>query len=213
MRPRLAFLAIMLAFASLVTPVVAGEPKPSNSCGTYDAWEWAQSEMDRVPSLASGLDPDGNGVACDGLPHGGFAPAWWTDTIPDNTIPAKLMSIVDGDTLVANINGVEDEVRFYRSDAPEVAGCGGDAATEFLQMVFRFNDENLTFHIEKDQTDRDRYDRVLAYVWITIDGKPYMLNEVLERSGWARDVDYGDRLYSDQLAMATQFAEKHQIGQ
>jgi micrococcal nuclease len=40
-----------------------------------------------------------------------------------------------------------------------------------------------------------------------------MLNEVLERSGWARDVDYGDRLYENELALASQFAEQHQLGQ
>ena len=111
------------------------------------------------------------------------------------------------------IDGVEEEVRTYRSDAPEFNGCGGLSSTEFVQRALAYNNGDLTIYLEKDITDRDRYDRYLAYVWWTIDSKPYLLNEVLLRSGWARDVDYGDRLYTDQFAMASQFAEKWQIGQ
>ena len=147
-----------------------------------------------MPSLATGLDPDGNGTACDELPRGGFAPAWWTSTIPDSAVPAELVSIVDGDTLVVTIDGVEDEVRTYRSDTPEVDACGGDVATAFAQSALSYNDHDLTIYLESDETARDRYDRRLAYVWFEVDGRPYLLNEVLERSGWARDVDYGDRL-------------------
>lgn len=39
-----------------------------------------------------------------------------------------------------------------------------------------------------------------------------MLNEVLMRSGWARDVDYGDRMHNDNMAGATASAEKWQMG-
>ena len=60
---------------------------------------------------------------------------------------------------------------------------------------------------------RDRFDRRLAYVWWEIGGQSYMLNEVLMRSGWARDVDFGDRLYSDEFPPAVQFAERWKLGQ
>jgi micrococcal nuclease len=165
------------------------------------------------PVVYGALDPDGNGIACDQLPRGGFAPAWWTEDIPVSAVPAELVSIVDGDTLVVTVNGVEEEVRLYRSDAPEWDGCGGEAATAFSQMALAYNDQDLTIYLEADATPRDRCDRLLAYVWWEIDGRPYMLNEVMERSGWAQDVDYGDRLYADQLAMAVQFAERHQLDQ
>ncbi len=54
---------------------------------------------------------------------------------------------------------------------------------------------------------------MLAYDWFEVNGKPYMLNEALERSRWGRDVDYGDRLYENEFTMAVQFAEKYQLGQ
>jgi micrococcal nuclease len=204
-------LVILVSVLLALLPVSSSAQ--SDDCADYDAWEWAQSIYDQQPSTRDGLDPDGNGIACDDLPRGGFAPAWWTDAIPGTAIEAELVSIVDGDTLVVTIDGAEDEVRFYRSDAPEYAGCGGVEATEFVQRALAFNDDDLKMFLESDVTGRDRYDRRLAYVWFQIEGKPYLLNEVLLRSGWARDVDYGDRLYGDQLGMAEQFAERWQIGQ
>lgn len=206
-------LVALLILTSLAMPPSTSAQSFSGDCADYDAWEWAQSIYDQQPSTHDTLDPDGNGVACDDLPRGGFAPAWWTDKIPDSAIQAELVSIIDGDTLVVMVEGQEDEVRLYRSDAPEYQGCGGIESTEFVQRALAYNDDDLTIYLESDATERDRYDRRLAYVWFEIDGLPYMLNEVQLRSGWARDVDYGDRLYGDQLAMAEQFAELWGIGQ
>jgi endonuclease YncB( thermonuclease family) len=121
------------------------------------------------------LDPDGNGVACDNLPGSGFAPAGCTDDIPSSAVEAYLVSIVDDDTLVVTINSVEEEVRLYRSDAPDYQGCGGEAATEFAQRELAYNDNDLTIYLESDITHRDRYSRKLAYVWSEIDGQLCLL--------------------------------------
>lgn len=185
----------------------------SADCADYDAWEWAQSIHDQQPSSREGLDPDGNGIACDNLPRGGFAPAWWTESIPSEVVEAQVVTVTDGDTLQVTINGQSDTVRLYRADAPEVQGCGGDNATNFARTALSFNDHGATVYLESDATDRDRYDRKLAYVWFESGGLPYMLNEVMMRSGWAQDVDYGDRLYADEFPPAVQFAERWQIGQ
>lgn len=211
MRPRAVFVfaLVTLFLSALPTPIAA----QSADCADYDAWEWAQSIYDQQPSVQDGLDPDDNGIACDHLPRGGFAPAWWTDTIPAGAVPAQVVRVTDGDTLKVTVDGVQDTVRLYRADAPEVAGCGGHSATAFAQMALSYNDAGATVYLESDATSRDRYDRRLAYVWFTVDGQPYMLNEVMMRSGWARDVDYGDRLYADEFPPAVQFAERWQIGQ
>jgi micrococcal nuclease len=205
---RLVVLAVVL-----LTLFSAASSAQSADCADYDAWEWAQSIYDQQPSVRSGLDPDGNGIACDNLPRGEFAPAWWTDSIPTNVVEAQVVSVTDGDTLDVLIDGQPDSVRLYRADAPEVHGCGGDNATNFTRTALGYADSGATVYLESDATERDRYDRKLAYVWFEIDGQPYMLNEVLMRSGWAQDVDYGDRLYADEFPPAVQFAEKWQIGQ
>lgn len=185
----------------------------SANCGDYDVWEWAQSMYDQLPSVRSGLDADGNGVACEELPRGGFAPTWWTEEIPGEVEQAQVVRITDGDTLDVLINGQPDTIRLYRADAPEVQGCGGSNATSFTTMALSYNDDGPLIYLESDSTERDRYDRKLAYVWFSVDGQPYMLNELLMRSGWAQDVDYGDRLYADQFPPAVQFAENWGLGQ
>lgn len=126
-----------IAFLSLL-PVSA--TAQSDYCADYDAWEWAQSIYDQQPSADAGLDPDGNGIACDNLPRGGFAPAWWTDVIPPSAVEAQLVSVTDGDTLNVTINGQPDTVRLYRADAPEVQGCGGNEATSFARTALSYND-------------------------------------------------------------------------
>ena len=44
------------------------------ACANYDSQAWAQSVYDTDPSRYAALDPDGNGLACEELPHG-VAPA------------------------------------------------------------------------------------------------------------------------------------------
>jgi endonuclease YncB( thermonuclease family) len=141
----------------------------------YDAWEWTKSIYDQQPSVRDDLDPDGNGVACDNLPRARIAPALWTDDIPSSAVEAYLVSIVDDDTVVVTINSVEEEVRLYRSDAPDYQGCGGEAETEFAQRELAYNDNDLTIYLESDITHRDRYARKLAYVWSEIDGQLCLL--------------------------------------
>lgn len=204
-------LVALLGLLALIIPQTT--TAQSATCADYDAWEWAQSIHDQQPSTRAGLDPDGNGIACDNLPRGGFAPAWWTDSIPASAVEARLVSVTDGDTLVVTIDGQPDTVRLYRSDAPEVQGCGGSEATSFARTALSYSDTPGTIWIESDVTDRDRFDRKLGYVWWEIGGHPYMLNEVMMRSGWAQDVDFGDRLYADEFPPAVQFAERWQIGQ
>lgn len=120
--------------------------------------------LNKKPSTSAAFDSDGNGVASDELPHGGFVPALWTDTIPANVVEAQFTGVTDGDTISVTINGTLDAVRLYRADSPEVAACSGNSATSFTRNALSYNDNGTTINLESDQTDRDRYDRKLAYV-------------------------------------------------
>ncbi len=188
----------------------------SLSCSAFDAWVWAQSVYEQSNAAdRAAIDPDANGVACDQL-RGieGFSPALWTTSIPANVDTGQLVRIVDGDSLHILINGVDEEVRLYRADTPEFdpLECGAQEATNALTALLGYNDQGTTVYIEHDKTIRDKYDRLLAYLWLMIDGQPYLVNEALVRSGWAEDKDYGDRIYAGQMGEAAQFAKQYGVG-
>ena len=167
------------------------------------------------PRAIRGLDPDGDGQACPELPRGGFAPAFWTDAIPEDVEEVELIRIIDGDTFEVLINGVSNRVRIYRADTPETQNqtqCGGAEATDFAEFALSFNDNPGVVYLERETNERDRYGRELAYIWFEVAGDPYMLNHVLINNGWAEDVDYGDRLYDEQFQEAVAFAERHDLG-
>lgn len=195
-------------------PSVAAQSTPS--CSNFDAWEWSQSVFESDPQKYDALDPDGDGEACPELPHGGFAPAFWTDKIPADVEQAKITRIIDGDTFEVLLGGVTNRVRIYRADTPETQNkhqCGGQEATDFATYVLGFNDaKDGMVYLERDKTLKDKYGRELAYVWFKIGGQPYLLNHVLINNGWAADVDYGDRKYDKELKAAAAFAKRHELG-
>jgi len=185
------------------------------SCESFDSWVWAQSYMDAHPDTRDALDPDRNGAACDVLRSiEGYAPALWTEQVPSDAYPAQIVSVTDGDTIDLVINGVQENTRLYRTDAPEYdpLECGAQEATNALLELLSYNDTGATVYVTHDQTVRDQYDRLLAYLWLVIDGHPYLVNEALVRSGWASDKDYGDRRFASQMGAAAAFASENGVG-
>ena len=74
---------------------------------------------------------------------------------------------VDGDTIVVDIDGVEEPVRFIGIDTPEsvapdrpVECFGPEAKARTAELL----PEGTVVRLERDVEARDRYDRLLAYV-------------------------------------------------
>jgi micrococcal nuclease len=210
-------LAVIVLLASIVSapsarPAAAAAP----SCGAFETWEWAQSVFEADPTANAALDPDGDGLVCETLPHG-FAPALWADHVPDDVTPATVLSITDGDTLKATIDGQKTTVRLYLMNTPEIHSpsqpvqCGGDLATEALQALVALA-PNKTLLLEYDKTKTDRYGRRLAYAWFERDGSPYLINEAMVRAGYAELKVYKpDVKYEPQIGAAADFAKEHQV--
>lgn len=103
------------------------------------------------------------------------------DAVPEHATPAVVASITDGDTLRVNVDGRNVPVRLLELDAPEVDGaCGAAEATAALSTLAPVG---TTVWLEPDVERRDRYGRLLRYVW-RADGT--MVNRALVRRGWAR---------------------------
>ncbi len=128
------------------------------------------------------------------LPLGVLSPVAATaadDTIPTGAERAKVVSVVDGDTIkVERANGQTKTVRLLLIDTPETRDpndpveCYGAEATKRTKTMLP---KGRTVYLEKDVSDTDRYKRLLRYVWFkgAKDGKAYLANELLVKEGYA----------------------------
>lgn len=107
-----------------------------------------------------------------------------SEPVKDNTIPATVERVVDGDTLKVQVENREETIRLLLVDTPEtkhptkpVQPFGPDAS-QFAKDTL----EGKEIGIEIDVSERDKYGRLLAYVWIG----DSMFNEMLLEEGLAR---------------------------
>lgn len=104
---------------------------------------------------------------------------------------AAVLDVVDGDTLLVDIDGHEEPVRLIGIDTPESVApnrpveCYGNEASERLKMLIP---PDTPVRLERDVEARDMYDRVLAYVYRAADGLHVNLDQV-ER-GYAEAMPY-----------------------
>ncbi|WP_159462020.1 thermonuclease family protein [Salirhabdus sp. Marseille-P4669] len=96
-----------------------------------------------------------------------------------------LLYVIDGDTIKVEFNGQEESVRFLLVDTPETSHPQlgkqpfGEDAKAFTKKLL----SGKTVLLEKDISERDKYGRLLMYVY-TADGKS--VQEELLKNGLAR---------------------------
>jgi micrococcal nuclease len=114
---------------------------------------------------------------------------------------------VDGDTIAVNMNGKVEKVRFVGVDTPEThkpntpVQCYGPAAAAFTKNTIGNNQVRLVS--DSLSTDRDRYDRLLRYVYLP-DGT--LVNEKLIQGGYGFYYPYFPFTKSTQFAADEQAA-------
>lgn len=121
-----------------------------------------------------------------------------TDNLPTKPITPIIDSelflvtkIIDGDTLIININDKEESVRLIGVDTPEIKDsqktvqCFGNEASEKAKQLM----ENQKVKLEADtsQNDRDIYNRLLRYVYLE-DGT--LVNKKLIEEGFGFEYTY-----------------------
>lgn len=125
---------------------------------------------------------------------------------------SKVTNVVDGDTLDVMINNKEERIRLLLVDTPETKHPSkpvqpfGPEASQFTKDTL----EGKEVTVELDVSERDKYGRLLAYVWI--DGK--MFNKMLLEKGLAR-VAYvyaPNTKYVDQFYEIQKKAQKEGVG-
>jgi micrococcal nuclease len=95
---------------------------------------------------------------------------------------AQVLFVVDGDTIAVEIDGVEERVRYVGVNTPERDEVCYDEATDANASLV----EGEVVRLVRDDSDRDRYDRLLRYVYV---GNTFV-NEQLVAYGFAEAVLY-----------------------
>jgi micrococcal nuclease len=99
---------------------------------------------------------------------------------------ATVLRIVDGDTLHVNLGGRDETVRLVGVDTPETHGrgglreCFGQEATRRLESLLP---KGAPLTVVRDVEARDRYGRLLAYIYRAGDG--LFVNLAMARDGYA----------------------------
>ena len=104
---------------------------------------------------------------------------------------AVVVRPVDGDTIVVEIAGQEEAVRFIGIDTPEsvapdrpVECFGPEAKARTAELL----PAGTVVRLERDVEPRDRYDRLLAYVFRASDDE--LVNLLLVEEGYAEARSY-----------------------
>lgn len=120
----------------------------------------------------------------------------------------KVVKVIDGDTITLE-NG--EVVRYIGIDTPETVHpskpvqCFGKEASEKNKELV----EGKMVRLEKDVSERDKYNRLLRYVWIG----DMFVNDYLVREGYAYASTYPpDVKYADQFLKAQQEARERKKG-
>lgn len=109
---------------------------------------------------------------------------------PSGPLTATVSHVVDGDTIEVELpDGSREDVRYIGIDTPETVKpgepveCGGPRAHDANERLVGGRAVRLRFDAER----RDRYGRLLAYVYVPRPGEPPLfVNGELVRLGLAR---------------------------
>lgn len=102
--------------------------------------------------------------------------------------PYKITRVVDGDTLIVNIDGENTRVRMIGIDTPESVPDNPERITEKGIKASNYTKSLLTGSevvLEYDKERTDQYGRTLAYVYITDGNDLVFVNELLVQEGFA----------------------------
>ncbi len=97
---------------------------------------------------------------------------------------AQVIRVIDGDTIWVDIGDRKEKVRFIGINTPELARDGKKAqfmaeeAKDFVEKTIK----DKEIYLEKDLTDRDKYDRLLRYIYLEKPSENPSFDEIRDKS-------------------------------
>ena len=134
------------------------------------------------------------------------------EEFPDGT--GRVVDVIDGDTIRVRISGSVEKVRLIGVDTPEtkhpdkgVECYGPEASARTGELI----GPGTVVRLERDLATRDRYGRLLAYVYRVSDS--LFVNETLLVEGYARALPFDDTpMFHDRFARAEERARSSAVG-
>ncbi len=135
----------------------------------------------------------------------------------DSLAIGKIDRVIDGDTVILNINGKRERIRLIGLNAPEakavngrVVECFGREASKKAKEILHKKDK-VYFERDKMQSKRDKYGRLLSYIFLE-NGENFA--EKMITDGYGYEYTYHGQKYKYQknFKNAQVFAQKHQLG-
>jgi endonuclease YncB( thermonuclease family) len=131
---------------------------------------------------------------------------------------ARVVRVVDGDTIIVDRGQGKERVRYTGVDTPE--SVKPDTPIEFMAKEASAANAAMVAGrevlLERDVSDRDRFDRLLRYVWIEDPDQPsgmLLVNLALVAQGYAQVVTYPpDVRYADVYLEAQRTARAQGLG-
>ncbi len=190
---RLVLTSVLALLATLlVTPAASAADQ---DCGDFATQKAAQTfYLNHSPRTdPHGLDGEGDGIVCESNPcpcSYDTQPGTSTGGTDSGRTPtqlrqrARVVRVIDGDTVDVRVNRREQRVRLIGIDTPEVYGgveCGGRKASASLKRLLP-RGTRVTLLSDTTQDRTDRYGRALRYVH----KRGADVNKTQVRRGWAR---------------------------
>lgn len=137
---------------------------------------------------------------------------YYTDNLDSNIGLYDVVRVVDGDTIVINYNGKNEKVRFIGIDTPESVHLDESKNTKEGVKISEYTKSQLEgkkVGIELDVQERDKYGRILAYVYL--DGVMY--NKTLLELGYAKIATYPPNVkYVEEFKELQKQARENKVG-
>jgi micrococcal nuclease len=143
------------------------------------------------------------------------APSNAADTVPGGVqANATVVALTDGDTISVRIDGKKEKVRLIGIDTPETkkpdtpVQCFGPEASAYTASLVPVGTK---VRLERDAEARDKYGRLLAYVYRARDG--LFVNLEVIRHGFARQLSIApNTAHEPDFTTAVLAAQRDHIG-
>lgn len=134
--------------------------------------------------------------------------------VPQSREFYPVVRVVDGDTVIVQINGKKETVRLIGLDTPEIVDprkpveCFGKEASAEAKRIL--TGKPVRIKTDSSQALRDKYNRLLAYVFLE-DGTNF--NELMIKNGYGYEYTYDvPYTYQKEFKNAEKYARENKQG-